>query len=377
MVPLVLAVVASCSLAADTALAQSAPLDISGRVQKVRADDTTGVRGVFVVLHRLGMREQGPMDSMATDARGRFRFHIAAPDSQTLYVVSTRYAGIGYFGEPVRGRDRAPVDAALTVYDTATSGTPFETTLRHLVVGPPGPGGARRLLDIVQVVNPDPATRIAADSLAPLWSTRIPTGVLDPQVGEGEVGPDAARFSGDTVFISAPFPPGAKQIVLTYGLPAGARSVRLPVAQATGDVEILVDDSTAVAGGDLHEEPPLALEGRNFRRFVARDVEAGAVLEVGFGGRSRFPVRTVAIMLAAVGLVGGLAMALRPRPGVPASAAAPVHEDANALLGRLVALDERYADRQAHTPPAEWAEYQATRADLKARLARRVAPPGT
>jgi len=346
-------------------------------VQRVHAEDTSAVRGVFVVLHRIGMREQGPMDSVRTDAGGAFRFRVAAPDSQALYVVSTRYAGIGYFGEPVHGRDRTAAPAVLHVYDTATAGTPLETTLRHLVVGPKNEGGARRLLDIIQVVNPDPATRIAADSLAPVWATRIPTGVTDPQVGQGEVSPDAARFSGDTVYVSAPFPPGPKQIVLTYGLPAGAGRITLPVAQATGDVEILVDDSGAVAEGDLHEEPPLAVEGRNFRRFVARDVAAGAVLQVRFERPSRFPLRTMAVVLAALGLIGGLALALRPRPGAPAAAPAATPEDADTLLGRLVALDERYADREARTPPAEWAEYQATRAALKARLARRVAPPRT
>jgi hypothetical protein len=91
-------------------------------------------------------------------------------------------------------------------------------------------------------------------------------------------------------------------------------------------------------------------------------------------------VRALAIALAGLGLLGGLVLALRQRRGTAAGApsAAAVgapEEDADALLRRIVALDEKFADRETATPPAEWAAYQSTRADLKARLARRVAPP--
>ncbi len=359
------------------------PLVVAGRVQQVRGADTTGVAGVRVVLHRIGMQQQGAVDSVAADAAGRFRFRVAAPDTMSLYVVSVRYAGIGYFGTPVRGRSGTNEGADLAVYDTATTGRPLETALRHLVVGPPEQGGVRRLLDIVQVVNPDPATRVAADSLAPVYWTVIPADVRDPQVGEGEVGPDAVRFSGDTAYVTAPFPPGSKQIVLSYELPADVRRIVLPVSAPTADVEILVDDSGAVAGEGVAEEPALAIEGRSFRRFVVRNAAAGSVVEVRLGRRAWFPVREVAIGLAALGLLAGMVLALRRRPGsgpaaaVPARDAAPADagDDRDALLGRLVALDDRYADRQADTPPAEWAEYQATRAELKARLARTVARP--
>lgn len=364
---------------------QVPPLVVAGRVQKVRGADTTGVRGVRVILHRIGMSAQGPVDSVASDAAGGYRFRVTLPDTQSLYVVSVRYAGIGYFGEPVRGRAGTTGPATLTVYDTATAGPPLHTALRHLIVGPADEGGGRRLLDIIRVENPDDRTRVAADSLAPIWWTQLPEAIENPQVGEGEVAPAAARFTGDTVFVAAPFPPGGKQIVLTYDLPAGERRVALPVAAPTAEVEILVEGADASPGDGLVEQEGMTLEGRQFRRFTASNVAAGTVLAIRLGGSGGFPVRTMAIVLVALGMAGGLVLALRPRrgtaPAVPAAAVPPPHgpvaaaDDADALLGRLVALDERYAEREASTPPAEWAGYQATRADLKARLARRVAPP--
>jgi hypothetical protein len=374
---------ASCALLGGIARAQSVPpLVVSGRVLKVRGADSAGVAGARVVLHRIGMQEQGPVDSVAADRAGRFRFRVAVPDTLSLYVISVRYAGIGYFGAPVRGRAGMAPETALTVYDTTTVGPPLRTALRHLVVGAPEEGGSRRLLDIVQVTNPDVATRVAADSLAPLWWTLVPSGIRDPQVGEGEVGPDAVRFSGDTAFVSAPFPPGRKQIVLTYELPAGERRVALPLASPVENVEILVDDSGAVAGEGVVEERALAIEGRAFRRFVARNAAAGTTVEVRLGSRVRFPARELAIGLAALGLLAGMVLALRRRPRAAAPAPAPATTaggaeapDADTLLGRIVALDERYAGREADTPPSEWTRYQVTRAALKAELARRVASP--
>ena len=364
---------------------QIPPLVLAGRVQKVRGTDTSGVRGARVVLHRIGMSAQGPVDSSAADAAGRYRFRVAEPDTLSLYVISVQHAGIGYFGEPVPGRAGTAPAATLTVYDTATAGPPLRTALRHLVVGPPGEDGGRRLLDIIRVDNPGDRTRVAADSLAPLWWALLPEGVREAQVGEGEISPDAARFAGDTVYVAAPFPPGSKQIVLTYELPSGERRIALPVAQATAEVEILVEGAAATPGDGLAEQEGLSLEGRQFRRFTARDVAPGTVLAVRLGGgSSRFPVRTLTIALAALGLAGGLVLALRPRRGTTPTAASPPvtaaraaapGDDADALLGRLVALDEKYADRESVTPPAEWAAYQSTRADLKARLALRVAPP--
>jgi hypothetical protein len=357
-------------LLAPWPLAAQQSLVLAGRVVRVRGADSSALRGVRVVLHRIGMRAQGPLDSVPADAAGRFRFRIAAPDTQSLYVVSVGYAGIGYFSEPVPGRNQDTPAITLAVFDTATTGRPLALTLRHVVVGR-GPNGERRVLDIAQVVNPDAATRIVRDSTTPLWWMRLAHGALAPQVGEGDVSPDAVRFHGDSVLVTAPFQPGTKQIVVLYDLAANASEIAVPVDALTGEVELLLEDSASVAGAGLREAEPLTIESRRFRRFTAAGVQPGTVLNVAFGRtRTRVPRTTLAVLLACATLAVGAVIALRVR----SAAQAPEVEDADLVLGRIVALDERYAGRESQTPPAEWAEYQRARADLKARLARRVAP---
>ena len=348
--------------------AQSA-FTLAGRIVRVRGADSTGLAGARVVLHRIGMEAQGPVDSAPAGAGGRFRFRVAAPDTQALYVVSVRYHGIGYFSEPVPGRDADTPLITLAVFDTATSGRPLALVLRHVVVGT-GPNGERRVLDIAQVENADAATRVSRDSTTPLWWMRMADGALAPQVGQGDVAPGAVQFTRDSVLVTAPFPPGTKQVVVMYDLAANASRLAVPVDAPTGEVEVLLEDSTATAGAGLHEEGPLTIESRRFRRFTASRVDAGTVLSVDFGRTGRgFPRTTLAVLFALATLALGAVIAWRVRSAVRA----PV-EDANALLGRLVALDERYAGREAETAPAEWVAYQRTRAELKARLARQVAP---
>src|SRR5205814_1473173 len=118
--------------------------------------------------------------------------------------VSARYMGIGYFSEPLAA------DAArltLLVYDTTAAGPPLAIGIRHVVITR-GDAGQRRVLDIYQVQNPGRATRVGADSLAPVWSAQLPAGVTSAQAGEGDIPANAVRFTGGRVSVAAPFPPG-------------------------------------------------------------------------------------------------------------------------------------------------------------------------
>lgn len=344
------------------------PLQLAGRVVRVRGADSTALRGAWVVAHQVSLSRQGPIDSARSDGAGRFRFRVARPDSSSVYVVSTRHDGIGYFAEPVgwdMGDRAAPI--VLAVYDTSRAGPPLALAMRHVVVAaPPAGGGMRRVIDIFQVENPGTTTRVAPDSLHPLWWARLPRGALLPESGEGDVSPTTVRFAGDSILVAAPFPPGAKQIVVTYVLPDDIRELDVPVDAPTRQLDVLVEDSNAVAGGALAERPPVVIERRRFRRFNAEAVAAGSRAGVRFGA-NRTPVASawwIAVLVAGLGMAGGLALLTRRSTPPPS---------ADALLGRLVALDERYSGREQETPPAEWAGYLERRAVLKQELARRVA----
>ena len=351
----------------------AAPLVLSGQAVRVRGADTTALAGAEIVAHRIAMREQGPLDSLRADARGAFRFRIAKPDTGSMYVVSTRYAGIGYFSEPFSVKDRAGADTIrLAVYDTATAGAPLDVAVRHLVISAPGGDGSRDVLDIVQVGNPGETTRVPRDSTTPTWHMKLPRGIAGFRVGEGEVPNSAVVQAGDSIVVSAPFPPGLKQVVITYVVPRDLKTLRVPLDQPTRRLELLIEDSSASAtGANLAVANPLTIQGRRFRRFSASSIRAGETAAITFGGTASRNLGWLAVALSAVLLgAGGYIAAQRRRSG--ASVAEP-EAAGDALLRQIVALDERYAARQGETAPAEWADYQAKRAALKAQLAGRLA----
>jgi hypothetical protein len=375
--------VAAAALLAPVARAQgTGPLVLAGHVVLVKGADTTGLVGQRVVAHRVATAVQGPIDSLVSGAGGAFRFPVAHPDTAAMYVVSTLYGGIGYFSAPVSTQDSAASRAmVLAVYDTTTTGAPLVVSVRHVVVSAPDQDGSRDVLDIAQVGNPGQATLVGAREGATTWWMRLPHGVESFQVGEGDVPSSAVRQAGDSVLVSAPFPPGEKNVVVTYVAPRQLTTLRVPVDQPTQRLELLVEDSLATASGPrLVTATPLDIQGRTFRRFTAVHLGAGDEATVTFRPRGAGRrLEWVAIVLSALLLAGGGYLAARRRsvPAVAAAAAAPgpaaSAADDDALVRQLVALDERYAGRQAETAPADWAAYQAKRAALKAELAGRLA----
>jgi hypothetical protein len=367
----------------------AAPFVVAGRLVRVRGTDTTGLAGFKVVVHRVATTVQGPVDSTASGRGGRFAFRVTRPDTGAMYVVSALYDGIGYFSGPVSTQARDSAKAiVLAVFDTASAGAPLVVSVRHVVISAPDPAdGSRDVLDIAEVGNPGSMTLVPRTAGGTTWWMRLPRGVESFRVGEGDVPSSAVRQAGDSVLVGAPFPPGEKQVVVTYVAPKDLGTLRVPLDQPTERLELLVEDSLATATGPgLVTANPLVIQGRSFRRFSAAHLDPGQTVSITFRARGtgrRF--EWVAIVLAALVLAaGGFAAARRRAPGgtvppggsVPAGATvapgAPVRDD-DALVRQIVALDEKYAAGEAATPPGEWAAYQAKRAALKAELAGRLA----
>jgi len=362
--------------AAAQARGPAAPLLLAGRLVRVRGGDTTALAGRRVVAHRVSPTVQGPVDSLESGPGGRFAFRIARPDTTAMYVVSTLYDGIGYFSAPFSPQSRDSAAAiVLAVYDTASAGAPLVVVVRHVVISAPDPSdGSRDVFDIAEVGNPGPTTLVGRTAGATTWWMRLPAGVQAFQVGEGDVPTSAVRRAGDSVLVSAPFPPGEKQVVVEYTAPKELRTLRVPLDQPTERLELLVEDSAATATGPgLATADPLVLQGRSFRRYTAVDLGAGESVAVAFrpqhGARH---LEWVAIALSALVLAAAAYLAARRRPAPPAPDV-PQSEADDALVRRIVALDERYAAGEAATPPEAWAAYQAQRAALKAELAGRLA----
>ncbi len=338
----------------------------------------------FVVLHRVGQDHAGPIDSMRTDAAGAYHFTYktsGAPDA--VYFASTRFAGIAYFTAPLQAPHVAGGDADITVFDTTSTGVTLQLAGRHVVVGAPGADGVRTVGEVFDLGNDGGKTLITRDSLTPLWTAPLPTGALAPSVSEGDVAPGAVSFDDHEIRMFAPVSPGVRQLAVTYGLPADAFPLRLPLPAGAAALEVLLEEPTATPALEgLVQQASVTAQGRAFKRYLARNVPVGAVLRIDVAavsdaGRTRF-VAGIVLAMAAL-MLAALVLALRRRgrraPGgaTPAgvAAVAPVLLGATRmeqLRFELARLDAAFAG-EASADEARTTRYRADRAAIEARIA--------
>lgn len=335
--------------------------------------------GVRVTLHRIGPDHAAPLDSMRSDAAGRYAFsYRRTGDTTALYFVSATRAGIAYFTSPLR-QPRVEGDAAdLMLFDTTSAPVPIHVRGRHVVVAAADSDGTRQVVEVFEVSNDSNVTRIAGHAGA-TFETPMPHGATEFAPGDGEVAAQAFTVADDRVRVVAPLAPGVKQFSFSYRLPAGQLDVAFAVPAATDVLEVLLEDPGATAtGAGLKAVAQATTAGRVFRRFLGHDVVAGAWLSVRLpsaplaGRQLRLALAVIA--LGAVMLVG-FARAFR-RPALAGATNAVASEAATgavaALERELVELDDAFA-RTARPTVEQRGEHLAARARVKARLAAAIA----
>jgi len=284
--------------------------------------DTVAVANAVVVLHRMASANAGPIDSVRTDAHGRYRLALRNPDSTSGYVVSVWYDSIAYFSLPLNvvGRPAVHVED-IVAFPASRSGPPLRLTRRLATISAASSDGSREVLEILEIENPGQSTRITDDTLVPTWAGRVPAHTGQYRAGQGDVSPEAMRFRHDSVLIYAPIPPGpAKQLSYDYSLAAGAHTFVVPIDQPTVEVNLLVEDTTAIVIAPKLESFGLKeIEGRRFAAYRAGPLAAGERVEIRLPpGKFRAQVLlpyVIAVVTAA--MLVALVWALRRRPAAP------------------------------------------------------------
>jgi hypothetical protein len=335
---------------------------VAGRVLSGSSDLLRPVASQMVVLHRISADSSGPVDSARTSAAGTYRFRYRLAGPRSMYIVSSRYAGIAYFTTPLRDAVVTSPDADITVYDTTSTLFPLTVRGRHVVVAPPD-GGVRRVVDVFEVANDSNRTLVDGTG-GTTWRAPLPREARDPGSSGGDLPPEALRFTGGNAELVVPFPPGARQVVLTYAIPAG-RSVDIPVVEATANLEVLLEGSGGrVTGAGLTAEEPVSMEGRTFQRYTASPVAAGSSFIVGGSGGTGNAGRVAMLAIAAVAVALGFLLARR----APARAPAGAPPGADALARQIAALDHVYSSAEKQDGPGG-DYYRTRRAALLERLA--------
>jgi len=293
-------------------------VSVSGRVLR-GGRDTVPLSNAVVVLHRMASASAGPIDSVRSDARGRYRLALRNPDSTSGYVVSVWYDSIAYFSLPLNvvSRPAVHVEDILT-FPASRTGPPLRLARRLATISTATADGSREVLEILELENPGQATRITDDTLVPTWSGRLPGRTGQYRAGQGDVSPEAMLFRNDSVLIYAPIPPGpAKQLSFDYTLAAGARTFVMPIDQPTVEVNLLVEDTVAlVIAPKLESFGVKEIEGRRFAAYRAGPLAAGERVEIRLPpGKFRAQVLLpYVIAVVAAGMLVALVWALRRRP---------------------------------------------------------------
>lgn len=339
-----------------------------GRVLRATAVDSVPVARVRVTLHRVGREEQGPVDSVMTDAAGRFAFRFLA-DTAAVYLLSARHAGITYFAPPVHTNPERPDTAIRLVVSDTSSAARVSVEARHIVISAPGADGTRNVVEVIILHNDGALTAVAGDSTEPVWGIRLPAAASGLTAGEGDFPASAIARRGDSLALMAPVAPGEKQIVVQYALPGDIGSVTYPFDAAADLVNLMLQERSARVVGSLVERPDSqTIQGRSFHRWDGA-MHSGDAFTVRLPvphrlGRWALP-GMVAMLAIGLAVVGWIFAARRPR--------AP---SAEALLDSVARLDAAHSAGSDGFPPDEWARYQAERARLKSLLAAALAAGG-
>jgi hypothetical protein len=334
------------------------------------------VGGTWVTLHHVAPEKSGPVDSVRTDARGRYSIRYKPVGGEGVYFASSSYGGVAYFTAPLPAGDAAGDAGEITVFDTTSSPIPIHTRGRHLVVSASGVDGRRTLVEVFELSNDTTLTAVAGARGRATWSASVPPNASGFEVGQSDIGANAVQFRDGRVLVYASLSPGIRQVAFSYSVPASDFPLALPVHESVGVLEVLVEDPGATAtGGGLAEQAPVSLEGRRFRRFLSQEVKDGSTVTVNVGEPTaprgnRFVLLPVLAAAAIMALALAVALTRRRPVRVIARSAAP--DDAARLARDIAELDDAF-ERVNAPSEAERDAYRQRRETLKAQLSAALA----
>ncbi len=349
-----------------TQVAGTRELRLSGRVVRQVQAGEAPVERATVTLHRIG-RTAGPVDSVMTDARGRYAFTVSAPDTGAMYLATSRYAGIAYFAPPVRANETAG-EAEIHVYDTTSRALRIRHVGRHVVVAAPNPQGAREVVEVWELGNDAMFTLVSTPG-RPSFVAPLPRGAGNVRSIQGDFAGTGVQFVDGEVRVVAPFAPGIRQLVVTYDLAPGAFPLTVPLSDSTDVVEVLIEEPDgSVSDTALRALGAVPGEGRNFLRFLGNDRPPGTFqvsvpASAGGAGNASWP------WLAGLGLasLGAVVWAMRPAstPARPTAVAGMPSERAT-LEATLAGVEASLASPE--TRPDERPALVRHRASLREAL---------
>jgi hypothetical protein len=290
---------------------------VSGRVLRPGDRTMIPVSGAWVVLHRVGPDRAGPLDSLRSDANGRYTFrYLRSGSDDAVYFVSAMHGGIAYFTPPLTERRIGGRAGEIAVFDTTSKRVPISIRGHHIVISAVDAEARRGVVEVFELSNDSSVTRVAPNDRpeGATWTTRLLPEASNFRVTEGDIPADAVAQSDGLVSVFAPLAPGVKQLSFAYSVPATTFPAKVPVAGRTDVYEVLIEDETGtVSGPKLREMDPVTVDARSFRRFLASDIPQNAVAVIDLPPAPARGALDPRFMVALTLLIGGAMIAVLAR----------------------------------------------------------------
>lgn len=297
------------------AASQAARDVLAGRVVKNGAP----VSGVAVTLHHVSAQASGAVGEQASGADGAFAFRLPPPDTSAfnVYFVSVDHLGVRYFGEAVH-RNEVPATYDVAVYDTASSVPGAVRLSRRYLVLLQETDGSWSANEAIKATNASDRSLVSASG-APTWEFRIPEGATDFEVTEGLVAEGELQLMGDRALFMGSLPPGSREVVVRYRLPADGRDVEIPTVTDTDTFYVFVPEGVGdVRITGLSSTQIVPVDDQRFVRYGGTDIAPGQVVALSWKSGAPPADPVIAGVLAAVVVLGaGGWMAARNRGAPP------------------------------------------------------------
>jgi hypothetical protein len=304
----------------DTTQVPQGPQHVAGQVVRPGKDRMLPVPSVWVTLHRVGTDHAAPLDSVRADNSGHYTFNFRrSGEPGAIYFVSAMYGGVAYFTPPLQKSTVTGEDAEIAVFDTTSGPVPISIRGHHVIVSAVDVNAERAVTEVFELANDSSVTRVASPNGPAVWSTILPTGAKSFSVTQGDVPAAAIKFEDGKAMVYAPIAPGLKQIAVNYSVPAENFPMSIPVAKETQVFEVLIEEEKGtVTPAKIKEVAPVALEKRNFRRFLGPDIPANSVVTIDLEKAEKQTDIDPRFMVALTVIIGGamvfaLARALKRR----------------------------------------------------------------
>ena len=288
---MLIVLVAVCSLVAAVhipALAQQAPLSVSGQVIN-GSPGADSIAGIAVVLHMQGETSYDSKTTI-TDNDGRFTFDGIAYDPALVYGVSVRYQDTLY-GAEVNLVDGMPPPVTIEVYDAVYEQDVIRVGSASLLFA-----DADRMtqtvsaLEIVKVVNDSDFTFVPGSG-GPMSLLRfgLPPGAEGLQVDTRLLGADVVQVDRGFAVIGS-VPPGEHDIMFTYNFPYDSEETTFEKSFPFGADSLRVlspNEVLTLASEDIGSPEPVTIGERPYQLIETADIERGKRINVHLSGLPR------------------------------------------------------------------------------------------